>query len=519
MTERAVPDLDRPGSVDLSTPVDALTDSPADAAAQDAAVVAHQPDHGARNNRVIWLLLAATFVVFLNETIMGVAIPHLVTDLGITLSQAQWLTTAFMLTMAVVIPITGFLLQRFKTRPVFITAMSLFSAGTLIAALAPGFEVLLGARVVQATGTAIMMPLLMTTLMTLVAPSDRGRFMGRVSIVMSVAPAIGPTISGLILSFLSWRYMFWLVLPIALAMLIIGIRRVENVSETRVLPIDVFSVILSAFGFGGLVYGLSLVGGVVSGSPADAPAMWISLAVGAIGILSFVVRQLMLQRHDKALLDLRTFRSRNFSVSIALMVVMMAALFGTIILLPIYLQNVLGLDPLYTGLLLLPGGLIMGLFGPTVGRLYDRFGPTPLLVPGSIVVSGVLWSLTMVTENTAPWMILIAHVVMSTALAFMFTPLFTSALGSVEPRFYSHGSAIVGTIQQVAGAAGTALFITVMTSRTATVAATGTDALAAEAAGIRAAFLVGAIISLSAVVGAFFVRKPADMMQGAPVAH
>ena len=169
-----------------------------------------------------------------------------------------------MLTMAVVIPITGFLLQRFATRPIFIAAMSLFSTGTLIAALAPGFEILLLARVVQASGTAIMMPLLMTTLMTLVAPADRGRFMGRVSIVISVAPAIGPTISGLILTYLSWRYMFWLVLPIALVMLVIGIRRVENVSEPRVIPIDVFSVVLSAFGFGGLVYGLSLVGGVVA---------------------------------------------------------------------------------------------------------------------------------------------------------------------------------------------------------------------------------------------------------------
>lgn len=511
MTERAVSDLDP--STD-STP--AIS---AEAAAQDAAVVAHQPEHGARNSRVIWLLLAATFVVFLNETIMGVAIPHLVTDLDITLSQAQWLTTAFMLTMAVVIPITGFLLQRIPTRPVFILAMSLFSAGTLIAALAPGFEVLLGARVVQATGTAIMMPLLMTTLMTLVAPADRGRFMGRVSIVMSVAPAIGPTISGVILTFLSWRYMFWLVLPIALVMLVIGIRRVENVSETRELPIDAFSVVLSAFGFGGLVYGLSLVGGVVSGTTADPTAMWISIAVGVAGIVAFILRQLVLQRSDRALLDLRTFGSRNFSISIGLMTVMMAALFGTIILLPIYLQNVLGLEPLMTGLLLLPGGLIMGLFGPTVGRLFDRLGPTPLLVPGTIGVSAVLWSLTLVNESTPAWLVLIAHIVMSTALAFTFTPLFTSALGSVEPRFYSHGSAILGTIQQVAGAAGTALFITVMTSRTATVAAGGAPAIAAEAAGIRAAFLVGAIISVVAVVGAFFVRKPADMEHGAPAGH
>ncbi|GLU89498.1 DHA2 family efflux MFS transporter permease subunit [Agromyces sp. NBRC 114283] len=528
-TERAVSDLDsvqpapsagRADSASTAAAADAaLADSPA-AAAEDAAIRAAQPEHGARDTKVIWLLLGATFVVFLNETIMGVAIPHLVDDLHISLSAAQWLTTAFMLTMAVVIPITGFLLQRFPTRSMFITAMSLFSAGTLIAATAPGFEVLLGGRIVQATGTAIMMPLLMTTLMTVVAPSDRGRFMGRVSIVMSVAPAIGPTISGLVLNFLSWRFMFWFVLPIALVMLVIGFRKVENVSETRVLPLDVFSVVLSAFGFGGLVYGLSILGGVVTGkTPGDTVPLWVALGVGAVALGAFIWRQLRLQRRDRALLDLRTFHSRNFAVSIALMVVMMAALFGTIILLPIYLQNVLHLEPLATGLLLLPGGLVMGLLGPTVGRLYDRVGPTPLLVPGSIVVSGVLWSLTMVSEQTPWWLMLVAHVVLSAALAFMFTPLFTSALGSIEPRFYSHGSAIVGTVQQVAGAAGTALFITVMTAQSAAVAATGAALETSEAAGIRAAFLVGAIISVAAVVGTFFVRKPADMGEGAPIGH
>jgi MFS transporter, DHA2 family, lincomycin resistance protein len=466
-----------------------------------------------RSRRVIWLLLAAAFVVILNETIMSVALRKLMIDLRIDARAAQWLTTAFMLTMAVVIPITGFLLQRFNTRPIFIAAMSLFSAGTLMAALAPGFEVLLAARVVQASGTAIMMPLLMTTLMTLVPVAERGRTMGNVSIVISVAPAIGPTISGLILNSLSWRWMFWLVLPIALVMLLIGSRRVRNVTEPRRVPIDVLSVVLSAFGFGGLIYGLSKIGASVEPGTDAALAqlpMWIALGVGTVALVVFIARQLRLQHADRALLDLRTFLSPVFTVSIAMMAVMMVALFGTIILLPIYMQQVLGLEPVQVGLLLLPGGLLMGLLAPFVGRLYDRFGAAVLLVPGSIIVSAVLWMLTMVTENTSPFMLLGAHLALSVGLALVFTPLFTSALGAVRPHLYSHGSAILGTVQQVAGAVGTALFITIMSTQAAVLAAGGAAAGPAVAGGVRAAFLAGAIVSLLAVVASFFIRKPVE---------
>ncbi|GAA2250343.1 DHA2 family efflux MFS transporter permease subunit [Herbiconiux moechotypicola] len=458
-----------------------------------------------RNKLVINLLLVSAFVVILNETIMGVAIPHLVTDLGITEVAAQWLSTAFMLTMAVVIPITGFLLQRFHTRPIFIAAMSLFSLGTLIAAAAPGFEVLLVGRVVQASGTAIMMPLLMTTVMTLVPPATRGRTMGNISIVISVAPALGPTISGLILSTLSWRWMFILVLPIAIGALVLGFLKVQNVTEPRPAPIDVFSIVLSAFGFGGLVYGLSNLGA----GGADPLSSWLPLGVGLVALAAFVWRQLSLQRSDKALLDLRTFRSPVFAVAIVMMAISMMALFGTVIVLPFFLQDVLQLDALSTGLLLLPGGLVMGALAPVVGRLYDRVGARPLLIPGAIVVSGVLWGLTLVNENTSVWWVLAAHVALSAGLAFMFTPLFTSALGSLRPQLYSHGSAIIGTVQQLAGASGTALFIAVMASVTASNAAAGVAPLSAAAGGIQAAFLCGAIISLFGVLAAFFIRKPA----------
>ncbi|HET6301917.1 DHA2 family efflux MFS transporter permease subunit [Microbacterium sp.] len=480
-------------------------------------------------SRVVWLLLAAAFVAILNETTMGVAIPHLIGDLGITAVEAQWLTTAFMLTMAVIIPITGFLLRRFTTRAVFITAMSLFSLGTLVALLSPGYPLLVVARVIQASGTAIMMPLLMTTLMTVVPPHARGRMMGRVSIVMSLAPAIGPTLSGFLLDNLNWRWIFGVVLPIALVALAMGARWIHNLGETTRAPIDVLSVVLSAFGFGGLVYGLSQIGGGASHGATGAEAqaaetlstvsLIVSFVVGGIALALFIWRQLVLQRVDDALLDLRVFRSRNFSLSMVQIALLAMAFFGAITTLPLYMQSVLGISPFETGLTVLPGALAMGLLGPVIGRIYDRWGTRVLLIPGAFIASGMLWLYTTFDEFTSIWTIAIAQTVLSVGLALSFTPLFTASLASLTPKFYSYGSAVVGTTQQVAGAAGIALMITVMSAVTASAAESGLSDAAAGAAGTRAAFLIAAILSLPMIVGAFLIRKPADAPVGAPAAH
>ncbi|MGC1459075.1 MAG: DHA2 family efflux MFS transporter permease subunit [Steroidobacteraceae bacterium] len=459
-----------------------------------------------RNRLVINLLLVATFVVILNETLMAVALPRLMRDLNVTAAAVQWLTTAFLLTMSVVIPVTGFLLQRLNTRPVFVWAMSLFSLGTLVAALASNLEILVLARIIQASGTAIMLPLLMTTAMTLAPPQSRGKTMGFITTVISVAPAIGPTISGVILNYLSWRWMFLLVLPIALGALALGARRMVNVTTPHTARLDAISVVLSGFAFGGIVYGLSNIG--VAGASAHTAGIW--SAVGAVFLAIFVFRQVKLQDTGYPLLDLRTFASRNFTVSVLLMASMMMALFGTIILLPIYLQNVLGLSTLQTGLLLLPGGLLMGLLGPHVGRLYDKAGPIRLLVPGVIVVSVVLWAMTLLGPHTRVGYILAGHVVMSVGFAFLFTPLFTVSLSSVKPGLYSHGSAVIGTLQQAAGAAGVALFVALMSARAATLATRGVAPMEALSGGIRAGFLCGAIISLFAVACVFFVRRPSQ---------
>lgn len=495
-----------------TTQLDAVSEgeTSGDAAAAAASI-------GARNRLVIGILMVSTFVVILNETIIGVAIPQFIKVFKIDADAAQWLSAAFMLTMAVVIPITGFLLQRFNTRPIFIAAMSFFSAGTLIAILAPNFDVLLVARVVQACGTAIMFPLLITTVMELVPPQSRGRTMGNISIVISVAPAIGPSISGLILNYLhSWQWLFILVLPIAVAALIVGGIRVKNVTTPKRTRFDVLSVILSAFGFGGLVYGISNLG---TATPATIGLTgWLPLGVGVVGIAIFVVRQLSLQKRDEALLDLRTFKSPTFTFSILMLVVSMMAFFGTIIVLPIFLETVDGLKVLNTGLLLLPGGLLMGFLAPFVGRFYDKHGPTGLLVTGAILTTLTFWAMTLFTAQTSVWWVFVAYLTLSISLAFLFTPLFTASLGSLPESLYSHGSATVGTIQQVAGAAGTALLVTILSAYQIHPSPLAPATVASTAVGVHWAFLTAAIISILAIPAAFFIRAT-PLEPGAVPAH
>ncbi|MBM6399243.1 MDR family MFS transporter [Phycicoccus sonneratiae] len=465
-----------------------------------------------------WLVLA-TFTVILNETVMVNAIPRLMAEFDVTARAAQWLSTAFMLTMAVVIPVTGWFLQRVTTRAAFTVAMSVFGAGTLVCALAPTFPVLVGGRVVQAAGTAVMMPLLMTTLMTVVHERDRGRVMGNVTLAISVAPALGPALSGVVLAAAGWRWLFGLVLPVAAVVTALGLRRLENVGEPRTGTVDWASVVLSALGFGGLVYGLSRIG---EEHPGAVPALgWVLGGVAVV--VAFVLRQRSLTRRSEPLLDLRALTHRVFSVSLAMQSVAFLTMLGAMILLPLYLQDLRGLTPLQTGLLVAPGGLAMGLLGPVVGRVFDRVGARPLVVPGSVGVLVSLATLAFIDEVTPYALILGVQVLLMVSLAALFTPAFTLGLGALPPHLYPHGSSLLGTVQQVAAAVGTALTVTVLSWRSAQLAADGAGEAAAYAGGVRAAFGVAAVLAVGVVVLAAMLpnRLPqnADGEAPAPVAH
>ncbi len=459
-----------------------------------------------------WLVLA-TFIVILNETVMINAIPRLMGEFDVTARAAQWLSTAFMLTLAVVIPVTGWFLQRVTTRQAFAIAMTVFCTGTVIAALAPSFPVLLGGRVVQAGGTAVMMPLLMTTLMTIVPEHDRGRVMGNVTLAMSVAPALGPAVSGVVLEYLSWRWMFGIVLPIALAITVVGLRRLTDLGEARPGSVDWFSVACSALGFGTLVYGLSQLGAGAEGTTVS-PVLLIVVGLAVVGV--FVWRQLSLQRTGTPLLDLRTLKLRTYTVSLLLMAFAFMSMLGSMILLPLYLQEVRQLSVLQTGLLVAPGGLAMGLLGPTVGRIFDRFGGRVLVIPGSAGIVVALGLLTRLGLETSIWLVLVAHVLLMVSLAAVFTPVFTLGLGALPPHLYSHGSSLLGALQQVAAAVGTALVVTVMSSRATSLALNGADQAHALVGGMQWAFAVGAVLS-TAVLGLAFLLpgRPAAPVQPA----
>lgn len=458
---------------------------------------------------VIRVLVLATFVVILNETIMINAIPRLMADLHVTEVAAQWVSTAFMLTMAAIIPTTGWFLQRVTTRQAYATAMGVFIAGTVLSALAPTFAVLLIGRIIQAGGTAVMMPLLMTTLMTVVAERDRGKVMGNVTLAISVAPAMGPVISGLILQVASWRWLFVIMLPIAGVVTWLGLRQLENVGEPEAGSIDVLSVALAALGFGGLVYGLSQFHG---GSYTTAGLI---VTGGVVLVAAFALRQFQLQRNGTPLLDLRVFLSGTYAKALVLMAVAFLAMMGSMILLPLYLQNLRHLSPLETGLLVMPGGLAMGLLGPTVGKLFDKFGGRVLVIPGAIGIAVSLAGFTQISLTMPYWQLLGLHILLMISLAAAFTPVFTLGLGALPMHLYSHGSSMLGTLQQVAAAFGTALVVTVMSARSTSLIDEGTDPTTAALDGMRLAFLVSAVLALIVIAMAVLLPNRSANPHGA----
>lgn len=456
---------------------------------------------------VLATLVAAATVMILNETSLSVALPAVMRDFGINAASAQWLITVFMLTMAVVIPTTGFLIQRFSTRQIFFASVGLFIVGTIMGAVAPAFVVLLLGRIVQAAGTALIIPLLMTVMLQMVPLERRGTVMGFIGVVIAVAPATGPTVGGAILEAFTWHAIFLCMLPLLVGVLLLGAKLLSNVGENSTQPIDLISVVLSVVAFGGTVYSLSSLETALD--TGDNVGMLVGLLVIAvIALVVFALRQVRLGKKAQALLDLRPFKIRNFSLAVLIALFSFSVLIGTVTMLPLFVQNGLGDGARTAGLIVLPGGVIQAVMSPIIGRVYDSVGPKPIMIPGAFLMAAGTWLFTTIGTETQVWQLVTFHVIFAFGFGLLMTPMMTTALSSLTGELYSHGSAILTTLQQLAAAAGTALLMVILTRGTDSGLAAGLTEAAATSDGVRAAFVVAALMVTAIIPITFFMRRP-----------
>lgn len=456
---------------------------------------------------IVAALIIGAFVAILNETLLNIAFPDLMADFKITESTVQWLATAYMLVVGMLVPVTALLQQWFTTRQMFIGAMVMFLAGTVISAFAPEFGVLLAGRVVQALGTGLMMPVMMNVILIIFPPEKRGGAMGMIGLVIMTAPVIGPTLSGLIVEHLSWRWLFYLVIPLAVFSVAFAWAFLRNVTTITKPRVDVLSILLSCVGFGGIVYGFSSAG--ERGSWTDPVVVW-CLVAGGISLVLFVIRQLVVK---EPIMNLRAFKYPMFSLVTVLMLVMMMSLFSTMIMLPLFMQQVLLLTAFASGLALMPGGIINGLMAPVSGVLFDKFGPRVLVIPGIVLMCVAIYLFMGIEADWTQGRIIFIHVIMMIGISLVMMPAQTTGLNQLPRSLYAHGTAILNTLQQVAGAIGVALFISIMSSgakeymKTSEDPTSPAEMIQSMVAGLHNAFFVGLCLAVLALVISLFIKR------------
>ncbi len=402
--------------------------------------------------KVLTVLLIGMFIAILNQTLINVALPVLINDFNVSTSTAQWLTTGFMLVNGILIPISAFLMRSYTFRQLFLASMTLFFFGSIICSMAMNFPVMMIGRVVQAAGAGILMPLGSNVFMTLFPPHKRGAAMGMLGIAMILAPAVGPTITGYVIQNYDWHVMFYAMSFFGLVTLLLGAAWFRLTQPLSKPSFDALGVLFSTIGFGSLLYGFSEAGN----DGWDSPIVISSIVIGLIGIAAFAMRELSM---EDPMLNIRVLKVPEFSFTLFINVIVTMALFGGMLLLPIYLQSIRGFSPVDSGLLLLPGSLIMGITGPIAGRLFDRFGIRPLAIFGLTLMTYGTWELTQLNMDTSYYSIMGIYMVRSFGMAFIMMPIMTAGMNALPMKMIPHGNATQNTLRQVAGSIGTAILV------------------------------------------------------------
>lgn len=457
---------------------------------------------------IMLTLIIGAFFAILNETLLNIALTTLMKEFHITLPTAQWMATGFMLVMGIVIPISAILLQWFTTRQLFMGVMIIFTTGTFISAIAPVFSILLVGRLIQAVGSGLLMPIIFNVFLLLYPPKKRGKIMGIVGLIIMFAPAIGPTLSGVIVEYLGWRFLFICVIPFALFSIAFAYKYLINVSEVTKPKIDILSIVFSTIGFGGIIYGFSAAGESKTGF--FSPNVYSAIIIGILAVILFSMRQFKLK---DPVMDLRVFKFPMYTHAVFMFLIIIMAMFASEIILPVFMQGPLALTAAAAGLVLLPGSILNGIMSPLTGHLFDKFGPRVLMIPGTLVLSGTVFSMSKLTVETSIWVVVVSYILLMLSISAIMMPAETNGLNQLPKSLYPHGTAVMTTLQPVAGAIGVSIFISIMNARQIGFlenSATPKDPATinqAMVAGVELVYIIAFVMTLFAVILAFKVYR------------
>ena len=458
---------------------------------------------------IVAILLGGTFLAILNQTLLITATPHIMLDFQLSESSGQWVTTIFMLVNGIMIPITAFLMETFSTKRLYLVSMLIFILGTVICALAFNFPILMVGRVVQAAAAGIMLPLMMTIFMLIFAVERRGFAMGMSGLVIAFAPAIGPSLAGWLVEFMHWRFLFLIILPLALIDLVLARIYMRDIIKRTFPKVDYLSIVLSIFGFGGLLFGFSSVGNYGWGHLI----VLISLFIGAVTLTLFILRQFIL---DEPILEFRVFSNRTFTLTTIIGMIAFLMLIAAETILPIYMQLMAGFTALESGIMILPGALIMGILSPIVGQIFDKIGARILLITGLGIISVTTFFFTNLSTETTLTYLTVIFAIRMIGIAMVMMPSTTAGLNALPTRLIPHGTAMTNTMRQVAASIGTATLVTVMS-----LGAFGSRQPDMLIQGVNIAFYVASGLSCIGFILTLFVkdiRRPlSDKMEKEPI--
>lgn len=389
------------------------------------------------------------------STALTTALPPIISDLNISVTTGQWLTSGYSLAMAITMPLTAFLVGRFPTKRLYCSAILIFIIGLLLSACSFGFPMMMIGRVIQAVGNGMLTAMAQVIVLTIFPPEKRGTAMGWYGLSVGAAPVIAPTIAGALVDTIGWRMIFIASFVIMLISMIYAVLVFADVLDTSEKKFDTVSFVMSALAFGGLTLGIGNIGsfGFLSIEVLGA------LVIGVIAAIMFTKRQLGL---DTPFLDLKIFKNKNYTVSVLGSMLLYFIMMGSSIVLPLYVQQTMGLSATISALVMLPGSLVTAVISPFAGKLYDKIGMRLLFIVGSLFlfISNLL--MIFIGQSSSIWLASAFNVIRSAAIGCMMMPLVTWGAGNVEQQKTSHATALLTSLRTVAGAIGSAVFVAVL---------------------------------------------------------